>query len=186
MKIRKNVPLSAGFTLIELMVVLAIVALLGVLAVPEFEKVMDRARSTGCLGNLRQIGSAVNLYVADNDGRYPYINNPARPLYTADEDLPPEIVPQTMLEAFSPYGVDSRTLRCPADVIFNNRHASEGTSYEWRPILDGEEKVSPTIYTRRGAFNLSRLSRFRLVIDTDPVHSGRQNRLYADGRVQGF
>jgi prepilin-type N-terminal cleavage/methylation domain-containing protein len=175
-----------GFTLIELLVVLSIIALLGVLALPEYSRLLDKARSSACMGNLRSLGVATGLYVADNDGKFPYINNPARPLYTEEEELPEGVEALTMIQAFGPYGVTEKGLRCPADVAMNNRFASEGTSYEWRPMLDGEEKASPTIYSRRGAFNLQRLGRFRLVIDTDPVHFGRQNRLFADGRVQMF
>ncbi len=176
----------AGFTLIELLVVIAIIAILGVIAMPEYSRMIDRARSSACMGNLRNLGVATGLYVAENDGKFPFINNPARPLYTEETDLPEGVEAVTMAQAFEPYGITGNALKCQADAAMNNRFTSEGTSYEWRPMLDGEEKVSPTIYTRRGAFNISSLRRFRLVIDTDPVHFGRQNRLYADGSVRMF
>ena len=173
----------AAFTLIELLVVLAIVAMLTAMAVPEFSRILDRARSAACMGNLRALGVAIGSYVNDNDGRFPFINNPARPVYE-EEDLPEGMVALTMLEAFSDYGVTESMLRCPSDVLRNNYFGAEGTSYEWRPIVDNEPKLSPRIYTRRGSIALRNASRVRLVMDTDTtLHFGRPNRLFADGRV---
>lgn len=181
-------PLSSkrAFTLIELLVVIAIIAMLGVLALPQFNSLIERSRSAACMGNLKALGAAVGSYAADNDSKLPYINNPARPVYTDEEDLPDDVQPQTLLEAFAAYDVTERTLRCPADVLAGNRFAAEGSSYEWIPRIDGESNITPKIYTRRGAFNLRSASRVRLVIDIEAVHFGRQNRLYADGRVQAF
>lgn len=175
-----------GFTLVELLVVMAIIAMLGTMALPHFGTLIERSRSAACMGNLRKLGAAVGSYAADNDSRLPFINNPARPVYTDDEDLPDDVQPQTMLEAFEAYDITENVLRCPADIRSSNRFASEGTSYEWVPRIDGESNITPKIYTRRGAFNLRSASRVRIVIDTEAVHFGRQNRLYADGRVQMF
>ncbi len=181
---RVPVRTKGAFTLIELIAVIAIIAMLITLAVPEYGRIMDRSRSTACMSNLRQIGVAVGLYAADNEGRLPYINNPARPVYVDEEDLPEGETAQTMLEALGPYGVIDRVLRCPADAAQNNYFASEGTSYEWRPWIDGESKLTPRVFTRRGTIANRSPSRIRIVMDVDNVHSGRQNALFADGRVQ--
>lgn len=183
--IRKSTVLGhRAFTLIELLVVLSIIAMLGVLAAPEFSRTIERARSTACLGNLRSLGVAVNSYVSDNDGRFPYINNPPPyEVYTEDDALPADQEPVTMLEAFGPYGIAEKTLRCPADVKMNNRFASVGTSYEWVPRIDGEQSVSPKVLSRRGGLIARPLGRIVVLRDMDPVHFGRSNRLYGDGRV---
>lgn len=173
-----------AFTILELLVVIAIIATLLTMLAPEAAKFLDRARSASCMGNLRQLGTAVGLYLNDNDNTFPFINNPANPVYTDPSEIPDGVTPKTMLEAFGPYGITANVLRCPADALLNNRFASEGTSYEWRPMLDGEPRSNPEIYTRRGGVRVARLSRFRLVFDTDNVHSGRQNLLYADGSVR--
>lgn len=175
---------ARAFTLIELLVTMAIVALLAALATPGLQRAMEKARSAACVGNLRALGTAVNLYIGEHEGKLPYINNPARPVYTEPDDIPDGEKAQTMLEAFGPYGLAERTLRCPADALQENYFAKEGTSYEWRPIIDGEPAISPTVYTRRGAITLRSSSRIRIVIDTDTVHFGGQNALFADGRVQ--
>lgn len=175
-----------GFTLVELLVVVAIIGLLVSLSIPEYGKFIDRSRSAACMGNLRQVGLAVGFYMNDHEGKFPFINNPANPVYTSPDDIPTGVPPVTMAEAFGPYGVSGKVLRCPSDVLFNDRFDKEGSSYEWRPMLDGEEKVNPEIYTRHGTIRTPRLSGFRLVFDTDPVHAGRQNLLYADGSVRMF
>jgi prepilin-type N-terminal cleavage/methylation domain-containing protein len=57
-----------GFTLIELLIVIAIIFILGALALPVFTSVMDRAKATKDMSNLRQIGMATQLYMNDNSG----------------------------------------------------------------------------------------------------------------------
>jgi prepilin-type N-terminal cleavage/methylation domain-containing protein len=61
-----------GFTLVELLVVLGIIAVLVGIIFPVFIVARKRARQTTCLNNLRQIGMAMNLYY-DDWGRYPQI-----------------------------------------------------------------------------------------------------------------
>jgi len=175
---------SRAFTLIELIAVIAIIGMLVTLIAPQYGQMIDRANSVACSANLRQIGVAVNLYVNDNEQKFPYINNPRNPVYTDPAEIPEGVTPVTMAEAFGPYEISGKSLRCPSDVAWNNRFASEGTRYEWRPLLDGEEKVNPEIFTRRGTFRIVRLSRMRLVFDIDSVHKGRPNTLFADGSVR--
>lgn len=62
---------DASFTLLELLVVVAIVAILAGLLYPALVGAREKGRMAACLSNLRQIGTAVNLYVADNRGFYP-------------------------------------------------------------------------------------------------------------------
>lgn len=55
-----------GFTLIELMVVVAIIALLIAILLPSLQKARNAARGSRCLSNLRALGSATTMYMADN------------------------------------------------------------------------------------------------------------------------
>jgi prepilin-type N-terminal cleavage/methylation domain-containing protein/prepilin-type processing-associated H-X9-DG protein len=57
-----------GFTLFELLIVIAIVAILSTIAYPVFIGVQERAKALKDMNNLRQIGVVTQLYINDNDG----------------------------------------------------------------------------------------------------------------------
>ncbi len=59
-----------GFTLIELMIVVAIIAILAGILVPNFVNARAQAQTSACESNLRAIATAMELYYADNQ-RYP-------------------------------------------------------------------------------------------------------------------
>src|SRR6266436_4665060 len=57
-----------GFTLIEFLVVVAAIGILAALSVPALTSALERARVTKDLSNLRQIGTATQMYMNDNNG----------------------------------------------------------------------------------------------------------------------
>jgi len=61
----------SGFTLIELLVVVAIIALLAAILFPVFTTAREKARSSACQANLKQLGMAFTMYSQDYDGSYP-------------------------------------------------------------------------------------------------------------------
>lgn len=73
-KRRRDGP-ARGFTLIELMLVVAIVALLAAIAIPKFANLIDKAKEAGMKGNLGVLRSALTIYYADNEGLYPKYDN---------------------------------------------------------------------------------------------------------------
>lgn len=63
--------LKAAFTLVEMLIVVAIIALLVALIFPVLNQAKSSAKKSACLNNLHQIVAATQLYVTDNDQKYP-------------------------------------------------------------------------------------------------------------------
>lgn len=62
---------ARGFTLIELMIVIAIIAILAAILVPNMVRARSRGQLVACTTNLKNIGTAMELYTVDYKGRYP-------------------------------------------------------------------------------------------------------------------
>ena len=62
---------SSGFTLIELMIVVAIIGILAAIAIPKFADLIRKSGEGASKGNLGSIRSALSIYYGDMEGQYP-------------------------------------------------------------------------------------------------------------------
>jgi prepilin-type N-terminal cleavage/methylation domain-containing protein/prepilin-type processing-associated H-X9-DG protein len=74
-------PAKAGFTLVELLVVIAVIGVLVALLLPAVQMAREAGRRADCLSHQRQIGLAIHLYYDSNRGKF-FLHHP----YDADVD----------------------------------------------------------------------------------------------------
>ena len=67
----KLLKLKKGFTLIELMIVVAIIGILAAIAIPQFANLISKSQEGATKGNLGTVRSALSIYYGDLEGYYP-------------------------------------------------------------------------------------------------------------------
>jgi len=98
---------SQAFTLIELLVVIAIIAIIAAFLFPVFAGAREKGRQAACLSNMRQIGTAINLYLQDHDEAFPTSG------YIASEGGSPCVL--GVDRAIAPYTRSAEIWRCPTN-----------------------------------------------------------------------
>ena len=106
-KPKQSQPTRRGFTLVELLVVIGIIAVLIALLFPVFSRAREQAHRTKCLSNLRSLGQAMFIYANNHKDRLPNGNGPA--VY---ED--PDAANWVMVN-FADEVKDGRVFHCPSD-----------------------------------------------------------------------
>jgi prepilin-type N-terminal cleavage/methylation domain-containing protein/prepilin-type processing-associated H-X9-DG protein len=171
---------ALAFTLIELLVVIAVIVILASLLLPAISRSKERARSTACISNLRQIGIALQLYVQDHENKMPImydalISTNATPLTNST---------LTIDVALSNYVGNLRVLRCLSD----NKKLFEqtGSSFAWNSLVNGQDAEHLSIFM----FDFESHN-VPLVFDKQAFHSAigpgkGVNYLYADGHIKNL
>src|SRR5260370_21518573 len=84
---KRNRNISKAFTLVELLVVVAVICILTALLLPALSTARAYARSTSCKNHLHQMGAALQMYIHEHENKYPYWLNPYDP--SLDKDVGP-------------------------------------------------------------------------------------------------
>ena len=129
-----------AFTLIELLVVIAIIAILAALLFPVFAKARERARQTHCVNNMRQIGTAISVYLVDWEQRYPYARDTSAAYYHWG------VVAPAWYDVLAPYLSSRDLLRCPSDI----GEVHPGQQYVFPPGMPPFWKFMSTSYSYPG------------------------------------
>ena len=159
-----------GFTLVELLVTIVLIAALVAIAMPASDRVLHKTRAAHCMGNLRNLGVALQTYLGDH-------NNVMPTLVTAREskDSDDAAIDNTLNE----YTEDMKVFCCKADA--RRLCESSGTSYLWNNLLNGQHTASLNLmgFIKDG-------TRIPVISDKESFHKYRDvqvNILYADGHV---
>ena len=189
----------SGFTLIEMLIVITLIAILMAVLFPVFAQVQEKARQRVCGSNLQQIGVSVALYRQDYDGRFPLAVTVASrgipdvwassPLYAHIPKLP--LLPDIL----QPYCHSREIFRCPSDTGV--------------PATEQNSAIAPTVYDAFGMsyyfygenFALFNIAESQIETPSKEVYLGdtgndwhtfpnadyfdlRGNALYVDGHVK--
>jgi type II secretory pathway pseudopilin PulG len=142
-----------SFTLVELLVVVSIIALLVGILVPSLGKAKVAARRTACGANLRQLGTAIRMYLGESNDIMPFAS-----AYGPIPDLPSDGTPEipsiaTVLKPYLNKEVSNQdeVFHCPADVPGATKrdgnldsqsyYQSDGTSYAYNFFLGGRKMM---------------------------------------------
>src|SRR5688572_30185102 len=127
----------AAFTLIELLLVIAMIAILAALLLPAVSRSKAKAHNAACVNNLRQLGLATRLYAEDNDERLPSAEILATQPIDPQNPLPRicDVLAKYVGRSSGANTNSATVFKCSADK--KSRFAAEGSSYEWNAELNG-------------------------------------------------
>lgn len=161
MRINRHIP---GFTLVELLIVIAIIATLVGIGVPFSRSMIGKGREAACLGNLRSIGVGLQSYLSDHNQKLPILV-----LGRTSKQSSEEVLETVLLEYV---GGDEDTFHCPADA---EHFEKTGSSYNWNFTQNGLH-ISQVSFM--GIDN--RPETIPLITDKESWHPNGTNILYAD------
>lgn len=204
----------SGFSLVELLVSIAVLGILASLLVTVMGKARSHMETTECASNLRQMGVAINLYANEHNGNFPgpafvsvfhdlSYRNPSFPQHTltyylapyleidisSDEPERNHVCDVAICPAFeSNYGP-------PEGVVAGEAHYQRHRTERYSPFggKTGDSYMPPmsiaTIDERLGRRHSEAIAVYDMDESKDygpgaPIHNGGRNYLYLDGRVE--
>lgn len=144
---------TEGFTLVELLVVMAIIAILAALLLPALSRAKAKAQRTACMNNLRQINLGIRMYADDSQEATPSPGVPTSPtdalnLYSGYKALMKSYVRVN----------DDRLFACPADRFYPNWVFATNPAPPWQYVrrsLHEEPFLDFSSYVFNGGNNVT-------------------------------
>ncbi len=129
-----------AFTIIELLVVMAVISILMGIILPVLPKVRDSARRTGCGSNQRQIGMSIETYKGNNKLKFPVARYMPDPWITSLDEV--DSLNKALRDYIEP---DSAVYHCHGDSdVFDVEYTDDdgdlqrgGSSYSFITVLSG-------------------------------------------------
>ena len=153
-------------TLLELMTVVIVITILLVMLVPIVPNLLARGQKAKCVGNLRSLGAAANLYVQDNQ-HWPQI---------AGHGLQDQTAAKAWIAAFAPYGLAQINWACPTiQRAMNSPDLTqpENVRVDYMGMPFGAKPNAPFQHSKQPWF-----------IETADVHGNGQEVIFPDGHIE--
>lgn len=167
-----------GFSLVELLVVLGIIAVLAGLTAGVAIGARGAGYKANCLSNLRQIGAAIHIYIADH-ATLPLAHYRSSGLSWGEPPRPPPPPPDhTIYDCLYPYARSKALFVCPAQEWL--AHLSpDGLTYSYNKGASGLAITDVRVSDSRALLMWDKLGR-------PAPHFGKFNCLFLDGHVKGY
>jgi len=168
---------AAAFSLIELLVTIAIIGILAALILPALSRAKESGRATFCQSNLHQIGLALQIYVGESKNRMPTMYDQSAGTNFQTNLATINVVLSNQLGSL-------QVLCCPSDnaQVFQQT----GSSYAWNNLVNGQDADHLQVFATAYA-----LAKIPLMFDKQSFHlllgtNRAVNYLYADGHIKNL
>ncbi len=129
---------QSGFSLLELLVTISIIAVLLGITLPVLPRVRDSARRTACAANYHGIAQAFQIYKDEHEQKFPAARYMPPPWLSGDEDPPLRVALEGYIDSMEAW-------RCPGDpLVFDMPYVDEnghdqicGMSYDYETGISG-------------------------------------------------
>jgi prepilin-type N-terminal cleavage/methylation domain-containing protein/prepilin-type processing-associated H-X9-DG protein len=115
---KENFMKKSAFTLIELLIVIAIIAILAAILFPVFARARENARRSSCQSNLKQIGLGIMQYSQDYDEK----------MVSSRNDGYQGVYKQCWYSMIEPYVKSAQVFRCPSSTVKTNATYTGGSN----------------------------------------------------------
>ncbi len=152
-----------GFTLTEMLIVLAVIGTLAGIGIPLARSFIARSREAACLNNLRSLGVGLESYLQDHNSILPTLA-----AGRASKSEEGDVLETVLL----PYVENAEAFKCPHD---SEQYRKSGSSYLWNFLQNGKTLNEVSFFGIK-----DRPDKIPLITDKEAWHPSGTNFLYAD------